>query len=493
MDCALEPIAHQHGEAEQLIATSAQLARLQQANENLLIATIEAHKLAEQVQLAKVQMLDHLAHHDALTNLPNRLLLQDRLTQAVNLACREGRQMAVLFFDMDRFKLINDSLGHAIGDLLLQSVAQRLAALLRQSDTLCRLGGDEFVLLLPNIEHPEDAALLAQKILTAVPSQRIDQSDLHIGVSIGISIYPDDGEDGETLLKNADTAMYHAKDSGRNNYKFFEPRMDALAAERQNIESGLRCALEQQEFVLYYQPKIDLHSGAIVGVEALIRWQHPQRGLLSPAHFIPVAEDCGLILPMGRWVLRAACLQAQVWRQAGFAPITIAVNTSALELRAPDFLAYICATLADTNLQPQYLEIELTESVLMRDATATNSMLLALADMGIKLAIDDFGTGFSSLSYLRNFPIKSLKIDQSFVDRITRNADDATLLSAIIAMGKSLRHRVIAEGVETEDQYQFLRAQQCDEAQGHFFGSAMTAQAFTDLLKTGVSTTAIPD
>ena len=464
---------------------------LQQANERLVIATIEARKLTEQVQAAKVQ-LDHLAHHDVLTDLPNRILLQDRLSQAIELARRQGRQLVVMFMDLDRFKHINDSLGHAVGDQLLQSVAQRLVGCVRHSDTISRQGGDEFVLLLPYIEHAEDAALSAQKMLaTLALPHRIDRHDLYISVSIGISIYPDDGQDAETLIKSADTAMYYAKESGRNNYKFFEQDMNARAVQRQSIESSLRRALERQEFVLYYQPKIDLHSGTIVGVEALIRWRHPERGLLPPAQFVPIAEDCGLILPIGRWVLREACLQARAWRQAGLPPITVAVNTSALEFRAKDFLENIRATLEDTRLglEPRYLELELTESILMQDAKSTDSMLHALADLGVKLAVDDFGTGYSSLSYLRQFPIDTLKIDQSFVNRMTSNPDDATIVSAVISMGKSLKKRVIAEGVETPQQYAFLLAQHCDEGQGYYFCRPVVAEALATLLQTGVSPT----
>ncbi len=467
--------------------------RLQQANAHLVIATIEAQKLAEQVEIAKDQ-LEHLAHHDALTGLPNRILLQDRLGQAIELARRQGRQLAVMFMDLDRFKHINDSLGHAVGDQLLQSVAQRLVDCVRQSDTISRQGGDEFVLLLPNIEHAEDAAYSAQKMLGALAQPHlIEGHDLHISVSIGISIYPNDGQDAEALIKSADTAMYYAKENGRNNYKFFEQDMNDRAVQRQSIESSLRRALERREFVLHYQPKTNLHSGEIVGVEALIRWQHPERGLLPPAQFVSIAEDCGLILPIGRWVLREACLQARAWLQAGLPPITVAVNTSALEFRAKDFLENIRATLEDTRLEPRYLEIELTESVLMRDAESSDSVLHALAELGVKIAIDDFGTGYSSLSYLRQFPIDTLKIDQSFVNQISSNPDDATIVGAVISMGKSLKKRVIAEGVESPEQHAFLLTQGCDEGQGYYFGRPVVPEAFATLLQAGTSpSTALP-
>ena len=472
-------------------ATGDHMALLRQANESLVIATLDSHKLVEQIQKTNSQ-LDHLVHHDVLTDLPNRTLLLDRLNQAIELARRQGRQLALLFMDMDHFKHINDSLGHAIGDQLLQSVAQRLLACARQSDTLSRQGGDEFLLLLPFIEHAEDAALSAQKMLVAlVPPHVIDQHDLHIGISIGISIYPDDGKDAETLIKCADTAMYHAKENGRNNYKFFEQKMNVRAVHRQSIEASLRRALDRQEFVLHYQPKINLESGLIVGVEALIRWQHPERGLLLPAQFVSIAEDCGLILPIGRWVLREACRQAQAWWQAGLPPVTVAVNTSAIEFRAQDFLKNIRSTLDEIGWEPHYLELELTESVLMRDAEATHLVLQSLADMGVKLTVDDFGTGYSSLSYLRQFPINALKIDQSFVQQMTTDPGDATLVSAVINMGKSLKHRVIAEGVETSEQHAFLLAEQCDEGQGFYFGRPVEAAAFADLLRSKGASSAL--
>lgn len=462
-----------------------QLIMLQQANENLVIASIEAHKLAEQVQLAKAK-LDYLAHHDVLTDLPNRVLLHDRLTQAIELARRQGRQLAVMFMDLDQFKNINDSLGHAVGDQLLQSVAQRLIGSVRHSDTVSRQGGDEFVLLLPYIEHPEDAACSAHKILAAIAlPHRVDGRDIHIGVSIGISIYPDDGQDAEALIKSADTAMYHAKEHGRNNYQFFAQDMNTRAVLRQSVEADLRRALDRREFILHYQPKINLRSGTIVGVEALIRWQRPEHGLLLPADFVSIAEDCGLIVPIGRWVLREACTQARAWLQAGLSPITIAINTSAVEFRANDFFDNVCATLQDTGLNSHSLELELTESVLMRDGDATASVLRALIDFGVLLAVDDFGTGYSSLTYLRQFPINTLKIDRSFVATMTGNADDATIVSAVINMGKSLNKRVVAEGVETREQYEFLLAQHCDEGQGYYFSRPMEAEALAKLLRAG--------
>ena len=460
--------------------------KLREANSHLVTATIEAYKLAEQVQAAQVQ-LDHLARHDALTDLPNRLLLNDRLAQAIALARRQGKQLALMFLDLDRFKNINDSLGHAVGDQLLQLVAKRLSACVRSSDTVCRQGGDEFVILLADIEHTADAGLSAQKILAAlVIPYLVNQHELAITVSIGISIYPNDGQDADTLIKNADTAMYHAKASGRNNFQFFEQRMSILAVERHSIEVGLRRALERRELVLYYQPKINLHSNKIVGVEALIRWQHPERGLLLPGDFISIAEDSGVILPIGRWVLREACSQAQFWRQAGLPPVTIAVNTSALEFGAKGFVENIRRTLEETGLEPCHLELELTESVLMRDAESSNFLLHMLADLGVRVAVDDFGTGYSSLSYLKQFPIDTLKIDQSFVNDITSDPDDAAIVGAVTSMGKSLNLCVIAEGVETPEQRAFLVAQRCDEGQGYYFGRPMPPEALAALLQTGL-------
>ncbi len=464
-----------------------QLIRLQQANAKLVVATIEARKLAEQVQEAQVE-LDHMAHHDTLTGLPNRILLHDRLTQAIALSKRSGKPFAVLFLDLDAFKHINDSLGHAVGDQLLQSVSTRLLNCVRQSDTVSRQGGDEFVALLIDIDHPEDAALAAQKMLAAIAlPHHILAHDLHVAVSIGISIYPDDGMDAETLIKQADTAMYHAKEEGRNRYAFFEQEMTERAIERQSTEAGLRLALERQELALHYQPQFNLHSGAIVGIEALVRWQHPQRGLLAPADFVPIAEGSGLIVPLGRWVLREACRQARAWQDMGLPPFTILVNTSGLEFHSKDFLVGLHEILDETGLPPHYLGLELTESVLMQDVRSTDLILQALSAMGLHLAVDDFGTGYSSLSYLRRFPIDTLKMDKSFISSIPHNEKDASLVSAMISMGKSLKQRVIAEGVETAEQASFLMDQLCDEGQGFFFARPMSAETLTPLLQSGLS------
>lgn len=460
---------------------------LQQANAHLVTASIETLKMAEQVKVAKDQ-LAYLAHHDVLTGLPNRILLLDRLNSAIELASRKGWQLALMFLDLDRFKHINDSLGHVIGDQLLQSVAECLTGCARHSDTISRQGGDEFVILLPCIERTGDAELCAQKLIAAIRlHQSIAGHNIHIGVSIGISIYPDDAQDAETLIKNADTAMYCAKESRRTKYKFFEPEMNARAIQRHSIEVSLHLALKNQEFSLYYQPKVDLRSGLIVGVEALIRWQHPVLGEMLPTQFLPIAEECGLILPIGRWVLREACLQAQAWGQAGIPPISVSVNTSALEFHDMGFLENIRSTLEETGLEPRHLELELTETILMQDAEFTYPVLQGLADLGVKLAIDDFGIGYSSLNYLKQFPINTLKVDQSFVHKMTNNPDDASIVSAVINLGKSLKLRVIAEGVETPEQHAFLVAEDCDEVQGYYFGLPMVAESLTTLLQTGLS------
>ncbi|WP_214001002.1 EAL domain-containing protein [Arsukibacterium sp.] len=488
-----EDIAAKREDALQLTQLELQLkssehnAMLQEANTRLVLATLAAQGQTAQIEKVRVE-LEHLAHHDMLTNLPNRVLLRDRLSQAIEAAHRQGRQLGVMFMDIDRFKNINDTLGHAVGDQLLQSVARRLLTSIRVSDTVSRHGGDEFVLLLPFIEGPDGAKLSANKILTALAqSYDVGGHNLHITFSIGIAIYPADGEDAEALLKHADIAMFYAKESGRNNYRFFVQEMIERAVERQSIEASLHLALKRNEFVLHYQPKIDLHSGAIVGVEALIRWQHPQRGLLLPGHFVAIAEDCGLILPIGRWVLREACRQAGAWQKSGLPTITVAVNTSALEFRSEAFLENVRATLKNTGLDPHLLEIELTESILMRDVDSTNAVLHSLSDMGIRLSIDDFGTGYSSLNYLRRFPIHTLKIDKCFVNQLNANPDDATIVQAVISMGKSLHQRVIAEGVETQEQYAFLLAENCDEGQGYYFGFPMAPQSMAALLEAGGS------
>ncbi|MGD1021187.1 MAG: EAL domain-containing protein [Candidatus Sulfotelmatobacter sp.] len=433
-------------------------------------------------------LMIHSSEHDFLTGLPNRMLLNDRVNQAILLALRHRRRVAVLFLDLDGFKHINDSLGHPTGDKLLQSVGKRLVDCVRGSDTVSRQGGDEFVVLLSEEEDSEDASITARRMLRGVAEAHfIDQHDLHVTCSVGISLYPDDGLNAETLIKNADTAMYQAKENGRQTYQYFKPAMNVRAVERQSIEEGLRRALERQEFVVHYQPKINLKTGRITGAEALLRWTHPIRGPVSPAQFIPVAEDCGLILPIGTWVLRQACQQARAWVDAGLPLGTMAVNISAMQLRSENFLEGVFAILHDTRLDPRLLELELTESVLMKHAESTASILTALRDRGVQVAIDDFGTGYSSLSYLRKFPIDALKIDQSFVGQITTVPDETIIVKAVIGLGRSLKLRVIAEGVETQEQLAFLQAHQCDEAQGYYFSRPVLPQQFAKLLKGGIT------
>jgi diguanylate cyclase (GGDEF)-like protein/PAS domain S-box-containing protein len=438
--------------------------------------------------------LNEQAQHDDLTGLPNRAHLNDRIGQAITGAHRHGGKFAVLFLDLDHFKHINDSLGHPIGDKLLQSVAKRITSCMRESDTVSRQGGDEFVVLLSEINDAKNAALCAQKLLTMLRAPNfIGHHGLEISASIGISIYPDDGVDPETLIKTADTAMYQAKEQGRNNYKFFEQEMNIRAVERQSIEEDLRGALERKEFVLEYQPKVNLQTGAITGAEALIRWLHPQRGLISPMMFVPVAEDSGMILPIGMWVRREACQQARAWQDAGLPRLPVAVNISVVEFRDQNFLESTRAILKETRLEPHFLELELTESVLMQHAETTTVVLQQLKAMGVQLAVDDFGTGYSSLSYLRRFPIDALKIDRSFVREITSNPDDATIVSAVISMGRSLKQRVIAEGVETREQLAFLQNQKCAEGQGYYFSRPVAPKKFARLLETGISKTVLSE
>ena len=441
---------------------------------------------------AMATKMAHLAQHDSLTNLPNRVLLNDRIAQAITLANRHHTHLALLFLDLDNFKHINDSLGHATGDKLLRLVTERLKECVRESDTVSRVGGDEFVILLAENKNSEDAGVSAQKILDALQAMHlIGKSQLHITTSIGISVYPADGINAETLIKSADTAMYHAKGKGRNNYQFFKSEMNTRAVERLIIENNLRLALEKQQFILYYQPKVNLNTGQITGVEALLRWQHDEWGEIVPDIFVPVAEDTGLIIPIGRWVLRQACMQAKIWQGAGLQDITLAINISAQEFLQKDFVAGVRAILIETGLAAHFLELEITESVLMRDAECSKNILQQLKKMGIKLAVDDFGTGYSSLSYLQRFPIDVLKIDRSFVQNIESAKDDGIIVSAIISMGNSLKLKVVAEGVETPSQLAFLKARQCEEGQGYFFSHPLIAENFAELLLKNMPTLAV--
>jgi diguanylate cyclase (GGDEF)-like protein/PAS domain S-box-containing protein len=432
---------------------------------------------------AMKEQITHSAHHDFLTGLPNRLLLNDRITQSIGLARLHGHHLAVLFLDLDGFKHVNDSLGHPKGDRLLQAIGASLVGSIEAPVTVSRQGGDEFVVLVPEVTNAVDVTTIALRMLKAVEAAHIeDHHDLRITTSIGVSIYPNDGTDAETLIKNADTAMYQAKDGGRQSYKFFTPAMNTRAVQRQRVEEHLRRALERQEFELYYQPKINLISGSISGVEALIRWNHPTLGEVSPAVFIPIAEDSGLILPIGKWVLAEACKHACEWQNAGLPGITMAVNVSAVQFRNDDFLESFMGILDESGLDPRCLEVEVTESALMKRAEPMAFILQTLRSKGIRISIDDFGTGYCSLSYLRKFPLDSMKIDQSFVRQISTTPDETMIVSAIINMAHSLGLRVIAEGVETEEELAFLRERHCEEAQGYYFSRPIPAHALVTLL-----------
>jgi diguanylate cyclase (GGDEF)-like protein/PAS domain S-box-containing protein len=427
--------------------------------------------------------MTHLAHHDFLTDLPNRVLLNDRISQAIAVSERLGTSLALLFLDLDNFKHINDSLGHDIGDLLLQSVTQRLLKCVRDSDTVCRLGGDEFIILLLEGQHAEKSAVVANAIVDALRlPHHVGKYELHATVSIGISTFPQDGFDATTLIKNADTAMYHAKDKGRNNYQFFSTSMNNQAVQRQSLEAKLRFALTNHEFEVYYQPKIDLRSGAITGAEALLRWPVEYGKKIDTQQLVAVAEDCGIIIPLGQWVLSAACRQAQCWDAAGFPALSIAVNISALEFRQQDFFSNLLKIIASTGIAPHRLQLEITESVLMQDIDLSFDVASNLKQMGIRLAMDDFGTGYSSLSYLKKFPIDILKIDQSFINDIDATPDNGVIVAAVLGMCNRLHKQVIAEGVENQTQLRFLCAHHCDEGQGYLFSQPIDATQFGALL-----------
>jgi len=435
-------------------------------------------------RLESEERLHYLAHHDPLTGLPNRVLLQDRLKQAMLEADRSGRMVAALFLDLDRFKTINDTLGHQIGDVLLKTVAERLATCLRASDTVSRLGGDEFTIVLANVASVDDVTRVAQKILDQfVPPFHIGGRDLFVSSSIGITLYPLDEKDPGNLLKDADVAMYHAKELGGNVFQFYTPALNARAARRLELETGMRRALERQEFVLHYQPLVDMQTGQLQGMEALLRWQHPELGLIAPLDFIPLAEETGLIIPIGEWVLKTACAQIKAWHDAGFPALQVAINLSSKQLRDKNLIAAVKQALTESGLDPRYLDLELTESVLMQDMELAAAILKELKTVGVFVSLDDFGTGYSSLSYLKRFPIDYLKIDRSFVHDITADSVGAGLVKAIIAMANVLHIKVIAEGVETYEQLDFLRRHGCDIAQGYFCSKPVAVETFTEMLR----------
>ncbi len=446
-----------------------------------------ARALGQHIYMAVMQrrveeMLRHQASHDSLTGLPNRMLFDDRLSLALAHAHRRGEMLAVVFLDLDRFKTINDTLGHAVGDELLQSAAQRLKSCLRSGDTIARWGGDEFTLLLPQITCVQDAAKIAEKILVTLRTPfQLKEHELHITTSIGVALAPYDGEDAETLLKKADTAMYHAKQKGKNNFQLYVSTMNTQALEQLVLANSLYKALNRNELVLHYQPQVDLKTGQIIGIEALIRWQHPVLGLLPPNQFVPVAEETGLIDSIGEWVLETACAQNRAWQLAGLPPVRIAVNLSARQFQQQNFVKKIVYVLAKTGLDPHYLDLEITESFAMQNVDFTISVLQALQEMGIQISMDDFGTGYSSLAALQQFPLHILKIDQVFINNSTTNAKGAALVKAIVALGHGLNLKVVAEGVETAEQFEFLRAIKCDGIQGYFFSRPLPAEAAAQL------------
>ncbi|ALI08582.1 MULTISPECIES: bifunctional diguanylate cyclase/phosphodiesterase [Pseudomonas] len=435
--------------------------------------------IEERVQ--ELLKVSHLLQYDVLTELPNSMLLGDRLTQAMAQCRRHDRQLAVMFIGLDRFKRINNALGHPVGDEMLKRVARTLATVVRESDSVFRYGSDEFVVVLGDIVDPQQTKGVAEKLLAAISSpQPIDGHDLSVTASLGISVYPTDGFDAVALIKKAETAMRNVKETGPNDYRFFTEDMNRRARQQQTIESGLRLALQRKEFVLHYQPKLDLGSGKVVGVEALVRWNRPEHGLVYPGDFIPVAEDSGLIVPLSQWVLQEACQQACRWQAQGMRPLCLSVNISAIDFRQRGFVEGITRTLKETGLDPTQLELEITESVLMQNIDTTVAILKAIKQQGIRLAIDDFGTGYSSLSYLQKFPVDVLKIDQSFVGDLSIDSNDAKLVSTIISLGKSLNLHIIAEGVETLEQLEFLKKHHCEEVQGYYFSKAVEPQAFAD-------------
>jgi len=441
-----------------------------------IVADISDQKAAE-------QQIEFLAYHDTLTGLPNRLLVQDRFAQALGYADRAKSKVALLFLDLDSFKTINDSLGHAVGDVLLKQIASRLGECVRDTDTISRQGGDEFLIVLPELADADATIPVLVKIMERLQDPfDADGHELSTSVSIGIAVYPDDGEDFDTLLKRADMAMYRAKDAGRNAYHFFDEQMNVEAVEHLSMRNGLRRAVERGEFVLHYQPQIDLASGAVVGAEALIRWHHPEFGVIAPGRFVPVAEESGLIVPIGEWVMREACRQAMVWRKEGLPELMIAVNLSAVQFKRGDVEQTVIGALELSGFDPRCLELELTESILVQNVEHVLATVKRLKRLGVKLSIDDFGTGYSSLSYLKRFDVDKLKIDQSFIRDLATDPDDAAIVRAIIQMAKNLNLKTIAEGVEDLEMLEQLCVFRCDEAQGYHFARPMPAEAFAAYL-----------
>ena len=440
---------------------------------------------AAEAKMAYAERIEYLAYHDGLTSLPNRSLFSKLLAHSIGQAHRYNRQLAVLFLDIDYFKRINDNLGHEAGDKLLQEVAARLQAALRSSDTVARLGGDEFVVLLPQLDEEKYAESVAQKILSGVSKPiNLNGQEIRVTASIGISTYPQDGLDEQTLNKNADIAMYQVKQQGRNNFQFYSEKLSSDSLERLTLEASLRHALEHKEFQLYYQAKRDISSGLITGMEALLRWHHPDLGMVAPMRFIPVAEEMGLIIPIGKWVLKTACQQNVAWQQQGLPHLNMAVNLTTRQFFDESLLPDIAEILESTGMEAQLLELEISESLLMHDVKKTLQVLTGLKSLGVRIAVDDFGTGYSSLSALKQFPLDSIKIDRSFIRDVSSVTEDKALTAAIIAMGRTLSLTVVAQGVETKEQADFLRDHACDEFQGFYFNKPVPANQFTELLQT---------
>jgi len=466
------------------IAIEDSIAPIHDAGGQVTGAVMVFHDVSE-ARLHALRM-SYLAQHDSLTGLANRTLFNDRLDRAIAMANRNNQKLALMIMDVDCFKNINDSRGHAVGDLVLQSVAQRLQDCVRSSDTIGRLGGDEFVILLSEVAQAQEASICADKILLALKAPHaINGQQLQLTASIGIVTYPDDGVDAQTLMKGADVAMYHAKDNGRNNYQFFRPEMNVCAVERRAVETALWEAVSRHEFVLHYQPILDLKSGSTLGVEALIRWNHPQRGLLLPAQFISIAEQTGSIVEIGQWALREACTQAQAWQLACIPFICMSVNISAVELHTHGFVDSVRAILKETGLEPHFLELEIAETTLQRQVQGAAAVLQKLRDIGVRIALDDFGTGYSSLSSLKNIPIDTLKIDQVLVKELAADTSNGATIQALIRMGGGLNVRVVAEGVETPEQIARLRRHGCSEAQGHYFGRSLGGGEIAAMLVRG--------
>ncbi|MDT5120573.1 MAG: hypothetical protein QOC96_55 [Acidobacteriota bacterium] len=444
-----------------------------------IVADITERKQAE-------ARIHYLAYHDTLTGLPNRVSFEERLTEAISRVESSQHPLAVLFLSLDRFKKFNDTLGHIVGDQLLHHVAERLSASMREGDTLARFASDEFAFVLTHTQSSDDVAEMAHKFQSLLEASfAIDEQELYVTASVGIGLYPHDGVDAQSLLKNAGAALYRAKQQGGNNFQFYTADMNERALKRLALENSLRSALERKEFAVYYQPQVNINTGRVVGMEALVRWRHPELGLVSPSEFIPLAEDTGLIAPIGEWVLRTACAQTKAWLDCGFAPLHIAVNLSPRQFQQPDLLSMIERHLKETGLDPRYLELEVTESSVMKNPESAISTLRELKAMGIKISIDDFGSGYSSLSYLKHLPIDVLKIDQSFVADMTTDPKDAAIVMATIQLAHSLQLKVTAEGVETDEQLRFLRLLRCDEMQGYLFCRPLPVEAFEQLLHEG--------